>query len=132
MTDSTAPLTKREPSLIVGSITALVTAALGVAVAFGLDLSKEQIAALGLLAAAVIPMVQAVITRGAVVSPATAQERRDESYELGRAEAAATVVEGRVNHAKTATEIEPDAEAEPEDAYVPKRALIEPEPEPAA
>lgn len=70
-----APLTKTEPAALVGAITALVTAGLTVAVAFGLDLTKEQIAALGVLAAAVVPLVQAIVTRAAVVSPATADAR---------------------------------------------------------
>lgn len=70
-----APLTKTEPAALVGAITALVTAGLTVAVAFGLDLTKEQITALGVLAAAIVPLVQAIVTRATVVSPATADAR---------------------------------------------------------
>lgn len=72
-----APLTKREPAVIVGAISSLLVAGIAVAVAFGLDLTKEQVAALTALAApaTLLPIVQAFVTRAAVVSPATADAR---------------------------------------------------------
>lgn len=53
----------REPSIIVGTITAVVTAAIALLVAFGVELSTEQqVAVLGVVAA-VAPLVAALITR---------------------------------------------------------------------
>lgn len=63
---------KNEPALTVGAITALVTAAIGALVAFGVDVTPDQRdAILGLVVAiaGVAPFVSALITRH-FVSPA--------------------------------------------------------------
>lgn len=74
-TGASAPLTQREPAVIVGAITSLVSAALMVAVAFGLKLTPDQVTALAALTAVIVPLVQAIVTRSKVVSPATAEAR---------------------------------------------------------
>lgn len=107
-----APITKREPALLIGAITTLVTAALNVAIVFGLGLTAEQAAALAGLTLPVAGLVQAIITRGAVTSPATAERQETEAYEAGVADAEADVAE-------------PEGE-DSEEEYRPKRALVEP------
>lgn len=69
---STVPASESsEPLWTVGGITAAVTAVLALAVAFGLDLSTEQEAAILGVVAVVAPLIVTVIGRGRVYSPAT-------------------------------------------------------------
>jgi hypothetical protein len=58
-----------EPLLSVGGLTALVTAALSLLVAFGLPLTDKQDAAILAFVAILAPVVVAVIGRGRVWSP---------------------------------------------------------------
>lgn len=60
-----------EPLVTVGSITAGVTALLGLVVAFGLPISAEQQAAILGVVAVVAPLVVAVVGRRLVWSPAS-------------------------------------------------------------
>ncbi|MDN4174747.1 hypothetical protein QWY28_17430 [Nocardioides sp. SOB77] len=59
----------REPALTVGTVTAAVTAVLALLVAFGLDLTSEQQAAILGVVGVLAPIVATVITR-TKVSPA--------------------------------------------------------------
>lgn len=54
---------KNEPAITIGSITAAVAAVIGLLVAFGADLSKDQQAAILGGIASVAPIVAAVLTR---------------------------------------------------------------------
>jgi hypothetical protein len=63
--------TSSEPALYVGAITAVVSAVIGLLVAFGLDLTEKQTGAILALTLAAAPMVSAVITRAKVYSPKT-------------------------------------------------------------
>lgn len=76
-TDAPDP-SSREPLISVGTITAVVTAILALLVAFGLNLSDDQQAAvLGFIAVAA-PVAVALAARGKVYAPATvAQMLRD-------------------------------------------------------
>lgn len=62
-------LWNREPALILGAVQTLVA----LAVAFGLDLSSEQVGAIMAASAAVV----ALITRRTVTSPASVAELQD-------------------------------------------------------
>lgn len=57
---------KTEPALTVGAITAAVSAILALLVAFGLDLSDDQTAAILGVVAVLAPLVATAITRGKV------------------------------------------------------------------
>lgn len=57
---------KREPLITVAGLTTLVTALLGLLVAFGVDLTDKQTGAILALAAAVGPWVVALVGRGRV------------------------------------------------------------------
>lgn len=88
---------RREPAAIVGAIAALVQAALVVAVAFGLHLTADQITALAALAAVVVPLVQAIVTRSKVYAPATvdaAVAAADADPEVGAYQPRRAAVEG--------------------------------------
>lgn len=56
----------REPAAIIGSITAAASAIIALVVAFGLDLSDEQTAAILGVVAVVAPIVAGFVTRGKV------------------------------------------------------------------
>ena len=67
----TAPLTAREPAIVIGTVTTAVTAVLALLVAFGIDLSQgQQVAILGVIAG-VGPLVVAFLTRSKVAPIAT-------------------------------------------------------------
>lgn len=57
---------KNEPALKVGTITAIVSALLALAAAFGLNLSADQTAAIVGAVAVLAPIVAAWFTRGQV------------------------------------------------------------------
>lgn len=65
------PNAASEPLVTVGTITAIVTAGIGAAVAFGLDLKPDQTAAILAFIAVLAPLVVAVWGRAKVYSPAT-------------------------------------------------------------
>src|SRR5690606_36934868 len=81
-TDTRTPVTKpvpqnamaTEPATIVGTITAAATAIIALLVAFGLDLSDEQQQAILGVVAVAAPVIAAVVIRGKVYAPKTAQE----------------------------------------------------------
>ena len=54
---------KNEPAITIGTITAAVAAVLALLIAFGVDLTDEQTAAILGLVAAVGPIVAAILTR---------------------------------------------------------------------
>lgn len=62
---------KREPATIIGAITAVVSAVLALLVAFGMDVSEDQQAAILGVVAAVAPLVAGVLIRSKVWSPAS-------------------------------------------------------------
>lgn len=61
----------KEPAVIISAIVSLATALLGVAVAFGVDLSSNQQTALLGVAAAVAPLVAGALIRARVFAPAS-------------------------------------------------------------
>lgn len=63
----------KEPASIAGTITALVAATITLLVAFGLDLTEQQSVAVMGVAFVVAPIIQAIVTRQSVFSPASAQ-----------------------------------------------------------
>lgn len=63
----------REPLVTAAGITALVTALLGVLVAFGLNLSDTQTASILGVVAVVAPLVVALVVRGKVTPTADPQ-----------------------------------------------------------
>jgi len=73
--------TSSEPALAVGTITALVGAALTLAVSFGLDLTDKQTAAIFAVTTIVAPFVSGWFTRKRVYSPATVAKMRDDGAE---------------------------------------------------
>lgn len=70
-------VTKSEPALINGGVSALVGAVLGLLVSFGLSLSADQTAAIMTFALVVSPLVQGYVTRLQVFSPKTHEETVD-------------------------------------------------------
>ena len=63
-----------EPSVIIGGITAFVTAAIGLLVAFGLDITDEQKNAILAMTAVLAPVIASVVIRSKVYAPATVRE----------------------------------------------------------
>lgn len=76
----------REPAHVIGVITGLVTAALALIVAFGVDLDPTQQAAILGIAAALAPIIAGIITRNAVFSPQSTQRIANAAAETGVAE----------------------------------------------
>lgn len=70
----------REPAAVVGSITAAVSAIIALFVAFGLDLTDEQVAAILAVVAVVAPIVSGLITRGKVTPVVSTQPPEDRNY----------------------------------------------------
>ena len=73
----------KEPAAIVGTITAVVTAAIALLVAFGVNLTDEQQKAILAMVAAVAPVAAALIIRGRVYAPATTQALVDDAAATG-------------------------------------------------
>jgi hypothetical protein len=72
-----------EPSAIVGTITAAVTAIIGLLVAYGFDISQDQqVAILGVTAVAA-PLLASIIIRFRVFSPASTERIQQEAYAAG-------------------------------------------------
>ena len=76
---------KSEPAVIVSVITAFLTAAIGVALAFGLDISQEQQDAMLKMLAATVALIAALgpIIRQFVFSPKTTQTLVDTAKQAG-------------------------------------------------
>jgi hypothetical protein len=72
-----------EPSVIIGGITAFVTAAIGLLVAFGLDIDQQQQTAILGMTAVLAPVLASVAIRFRVFSPATTERLTDEAYAAG-------------------------------------------------
>jgi hypothetical protein len=72
-----------EPSAIVGTITAAVTAIIGLLVAYGFDISQDQqVAILGVTAVAA-PLLASIIIRFRVFAPATVEKLSADAYAAG-------------------------------------------------
>lgn len=69
---------KKEPAVIIGAIGSVVTALIALLVAFGLDLTAEQQAAISTVVLAIVPIVVGIITRQFVFAPATVEAVEDE------------------------------------------------------
>ena len=66
-------ITKTEPTGLIGSISAAIVAVIGLLVAFGVDLTSEQTGAIVTAFSAVAIVIQTIITRNSVYSPASTQ-----------------------------------------------------------
>jgi hypothetical protein len=58
--------TTQEPAVLIATIMAVVQAALGLLVGFGLDLSADQVAAVMTFSGAVLALIAGVVIRGQV------------------------------------------------------------------
>jgi argininosuccinate lyase len=76
---------KAEPSVIVGMLTSLATALIGLAVAFGADITDDQQNAILGAIAAVVPIIflMSVVIRQFVYSPKSAEKIADTQYAAG-------------------------------------------------
>ena len=63
----------REPVAIIGAVTAAATAILALVVAFGLDVSPDQQAAILGVVAVLAPLTATLVTRSWVYAPATVE-----------------------------------------------------------
>lgn len=77
----------KEPAAIISAVTAAVTAVLALLVAFGLELTGDQQAAILGVAAVVAPLVAGLVTRSAVFSPASVERLLAGGNEPGAHEA---------------------------------------------
>lgn len=66
-------VTSKEPAALVGMITGLVSAVIALAIAYGVDISDDQQAAIMGLVAALAPIIAGIVTRSKVYSPSTTQ-----------------------------------------------------------
>lgn len=99
MADHALTTTQREPAVIVGTITALVTAGVACAVAFGMDLTDDQQSAILGVAAVVAPLLAAIITRPKVTPNAKVVEFVNTATDPDR------VVAGEASPFPTGTEL---------------------------
>lgn len=74
---------QREPSILIGGITAFVTALIGLLVAFGLDIDQQQQTAILGMTAVLAPAVASIVIRFRVFSPATTERLVDQAYAAG-------------------------------------------------
>ena len=86
---------EREPAVIITSITSVVTAAIGLAITFGFDISDDQQKAiLGFLSAfCALLLLLGPIIRTFVYSPNTTKQLVDKAEEAGIKDAPAPVVQ---------------------------------------
>ena len=70
----------KEPAAIVGTITAIVSALLVFAKAFGLSITEDQQDAIRGLVAVAAPLVAGLVIRSFVTPTERAQDRIDEAY----------------------------------------------------
>jgi len=84
----------KEPALTIGVITAVVQAGIGMAVAFGLDLSEDQKQALILFVSAAFPIIiiMSGLIRQLVYSQSTVKQIRAASVKAGETDSPAPVV----------------------------------------
>lgn len=75
--------TKTEPLITVGSITAVIAAALLLAKSFGIPVSDDQQQALVGFVAVAAPLVVAFVGRGLVFSPSTTQRLVNDAAQTG-------------------------------------------------
>lgn len=73
----------KEPAQIIGYLTGAATAVIALLVAFGLDLTQEQQAAILGVVAVVAPVVAGLVIRSAVFSPNSAQNAADQAAKTG-------------------------------------------------
>ena len=76
----------QEPVLTAATITALVGAVVGLLVAFGLDLNKDQVTALGTFTTVVAPLIAALVARRLVTPVVPDTDGYVGDHELGRDE----------------------------------------------
>ena len=76
---------KSEPAVIIGFITALVSALLTFAQAFGFNITDAQQDAIRGLVAVTAPIVAGLVIRSFVVAPDTARDKVEEGYQAGAA-----------------------------------------------
>lgn len=90
-----------EPAAIIGAITAAATAIIGLLVAFGIDFTSQQQAAILGVVAVVAPLVAAFVTRKFVWSPQSVdtekREARADGYEKALNDVTPTVVSPQTN-----------------------------------
>ena len=72
-----------EPSVIIGSVTAFVTAAIGLLVAFGLDIDQQQQTAILGMTAVLAPVLASIAIRFRVFSPSTVERLSADAYAAG-------------------------------------------------
>lgn len=72
-----------EPSVLIGGITSLATALIGVGVAFGFDIDQQQQTAILGLTAVIAPALASIIIRFQVFSPRTTDRLTDVAYAAG-------------------------------------------------
>ena len=77
---------EKEPARIIGAITGAATAIIALLVAFGLDLTQEQQAAILGVVAVVAPVVAGVVIRQHVYPPATVDRIEARAVEQGYVE----------------------------------------------
>lgn len=75
----------QEPARIIASITAAVTAVIALLVAYGLDISQEQQAAILGVVAVVAPLIAGIIIRNNVYSPQSTQDVAERAAVTGKA-----------------------------------------------
>ena len=73
----------REPSVLIGGITAFVTAAIGLLVAFGLDIDQQQQTAILGMTAVLAPAIAGIVIRFRVFSPSTVEKLSADAYAAG-------------------------------------------------
>jgi hypothetical protein len=72
-----------EPAQLIGYITAAVSAAIALLVAFGVDLTDDQTAAILGIVAVAAPIISGIITRSKVYAPASVEKIADQQYQAG-------------------------------------------------
>ncbi|MGI8406228.1 MAG: hypothetical protein ACR2OE_15965 [Thermomicrobiales bacterium] len=73
----------KEPSAIIGTIVAIVTAALALLVAYGFDVSQERQTAILGFVSVIAPLVAAVVIRGNVFAPQSVENSSNQQYRAG-------------------------------------------------
>jgi len=85
---------KSEPAITIGVVTALVQAGIGMAIAFGADVSEDQKQALILFVSAAFPIIiiMSGLIRQMVYAPDTVKQIRSASVKAGETDSPAPVV----------------------------------------
>jgi hypothetical protein len=74
----------KEPAITVGSVGALIAAAIILARTFGVPITEDQQAALLAFVAVATPIVAGIITRQFVYAPDTVRKETNEAYVAGK------------------------------------------------